>query len=142
MDISKFLAKAIGIYFIIICTAFFINMEKFLNLIQTLVNDAPLMFVTGFFTVILGILMVVGHNVWRFNWRVIITIIGWLILLKGASILLYPPYIQTITKIFIENAYFAFISLGTNFIVGLILLYYGFIHKQLFWKKMLPSKFQ
>lgn len=126
MDSSKFLAKSLGIYFIIICGAFFLDKERFIHLTQSLVSNEPLMFLTGFFTLILGILMVVGHPVWRWNWRVIVTIIGWLVLLKGASILIYPPYIQTVSKLFVENANFAYIALCIDLVLGLILCYFGF----------------
>lgn len=126
MDISKFLAKVIGIYLIIVSIAFFINMGNMINVLKDLINDVPLMFVTGFFTLILGILMVVSHNIWQLNWRVIITIISWLTFLKGASIILYPYIIDKITFLFIQNGTFAYISIGFDFVIGILLSYCGF----------------
>lgn len=129
MNISKFLAKSLGIYLIIVCFAFFIDKQRFIHITQSLVSNEPLMFVTGFFTLILGILMIIGHQIWQFNWRLIITLIGWLIFIKGAFILLYPPYMQTLTAYFARNDIFANITLGIDLILGLILCYYGFRHK-------------
>lgn len=70
MDISKFLSKVIGIYLIVVAIAMFVNTHQFMIDVNSLINDAPLMFVTGFFTLILGLLMVVSHNVWQGNWRI------------------------------------------------------------------------
>ena len=126
MDVSKFLAKSLGIYLIIVCASFFIDQTRFTHLAEALVNNEPLLYVTGFFTLILGILMIVGHPIWRWNWRVIVTLIGWMVFIKGASILLYPPYIKTLTHYFVENPYFAITALGIDLVLGLILCYYGF----------------
>ena len=55
MDVSKLLAKVIGIYFIIITVVMFINMQQFINNVNNLIANNSLMFVTGFMTLILGI---------------------------------------------------------------------------------------
>lgn len=126
MDVSKFLSKAIGIYLIIVSIAMLVNMHQFIVNVNNLVNNAPLMFVTGFFTLILGILMVLSHNIWQWNWRVIITIIAWISLLKGASIILYPQFIDKSTILFIQNINIAYIAAGFDFVLGVLLTYFGF----------------
>lgn len=126
MDVSKFLSKAIGIYLIIVSIAMLVNMHQFTVNVNNLVNNAPLMFVTGFFTLILGILMVLSHNIWQWNWRVIITIIAWISLLKGASIILYPQFIDKSTILFIQNINIAYIAAGFDFVLGVLLTYFGF----------------
>lgn len=131
MDVSKFLSKVMGIYFIIISTAMFTNMQQFSNSINSLINDAPLMFVTGFFTLILGILIVVSHNIWQWNWRVIITILGWITLLKGVSIIFCPQLIDKTTVLFLQNMNVAYIAAGIDFALGVLLSYFGFRHKNI-----------
>lgn len=130
MDISKFLSKVIGIYFIVITTAMCVNMPQFLIQVNSLINDAPLMFVTGFFTLILGILMIVSHNIWQCNWRVIITILSWITFLKGASLLFFPQLIDQTTILFFQNINTAYLAAGFDFILGIILSYYGFRNKE------------
>lgn len=126
MDVSKFLAKVMGIYLIIVSIAMFINMHQFIIYISSLVNDAPLMFVIGFFTLILGLLMVISHNIWQWNWRVIITIISWITLLKGASIILYPNFVDKTSILFTQDMNFAYIAACVDFILGIVLSYFGF----------------
>lgn len=132
MHISKFLAKVIGIYFIIVSTAIFINFNQFSSYINNLLNDAPLMFVTGFFTLILGILMIVSHNIWQWNWRILITLVGWITLIKAISIIFYPQFIDKVSILFVQNVNFAYGAAAIDFILGLILCYCGFKRERLF----------
>ena len=129
MDISKFLSKVIGIYLIIMSLAMLINLPQFINSVNTLIHDAPLMFVTGCFTSILGILMVVSHNSWQWNWRVVITIFAWLILLKGVSIILFPQFIDRTAILFMQDTNVVYGTAGFDFVLGLLLCYFGYSHR-------------
>lgn len=126
MNVSKFLGKVLGIYFIIVSIAMFLNMQQFIIYVNSLINNASLMFVTGFFTLILGLLMVVSHNIWRWDWRVLITLIAWIALLKGISIIFYPYFIDHATILFIHNLHIAYASAGVDLVLGLLLSYFGF----------------
>ena len=126
MDISKFLGKVFGIYLLLVSTALLINMTQFSEMIKQLINNAPLMFVTGFFTLIIGLLAVVSHNIWQWNWRLIITIIAWLSLIKGLSLIFYPQFIDSVSLMFVENIKVAYGAGILDFTLGLILVYYGF----------------
>ncbi len=127
MDTSKFLAKVIGIYFIIITLAMFVNMQQFIaNVNQLMIHDS-LMFVTGFVTLILGILMVVSHNIWQWSWRLIITLIAWISLLKGASIIFYPHFLNQITLTFMRNPNVGYCAATIDMCLGFLLVYFGFV---------------
>lgn len=126
MNISKFLSKVIGIYLIIVSMAMLVNMHQFVICIRALINDMPLMFICGFFTLIPGILMVLSHNIWEWSWRVIITIISWMVLLKGAGIIMYPLYVNKLSLLFVQNINVIYIVALSDFAVGIILSYFGF----------------
>ncbi len=126
MDISKFLSKVIGLYLIIISAAMLANMPSFFNHVHSLVTNPSLMFVTGFFTLILGLLMIVSHNIWQWNWRVIITISAWLVLLKALSLILFPEFVDHMTALFVSNQSLAYGAASLDFILGLLLAYLGF----------------
>jgi len=56
-----------------------------------LLNAPALLLVTGMLTVVAGLAIVLGHNVWRGGATpVIVTILGWLMLLKGFALLVVP----------------------------------------------------
>jgi uncharacterized protein YacL len=126
MDSSKFLSRILGLYLLIVSTAMFVNMQQFSANVNQLMHEPSLLFVVGIFTVIIGLLMVVSHNIWQWNWRVLITIIAWLSLIKGASILFFPLFIDKLSTLFVQNSKFAYVSAVIDFILGLILCYFGF----------------
>lgn len=126
MDVSKFWGKVLGTYLIIVSLALFFNMQQFINNVYILVHIQPLMFITGFFTLILGLIIAVSHNIWEWSWRVLITLLAWLILLKGASIILYPHFIDKATILFVQSPNTGYVSAGIDFLLGVILCYFGF----------------
>lgn len=125
MDCSKFLAKVIGIYLILVSFAMLSHVHLFITNVNYLIHDVPLMFVMGFITMILGILIVVSHNVWQFNWRLIITLIGWLTLFKGLSLLLYPHLIDQVTRLFLQDVNVAYVIAFIDLLIGVLLSYVG-----------------
>lgn len=126
MDNSKFLGKVIGIYLIIVSVAMFLDRAQFVTIVKQLIDNVPLMFVVGFFTLIIGILMVVAHNIWQWHWRLIITIISWLTLIKGISIIFYPQYIDKLSIFFLQSTEAGYISAVVNLLIGLVLCYFSF----------------
>lgn len=129
MDVSKFLGKVIGIYLLIVSTSMILNLPQFVKYVNDLISNPSLTFVTGFFTLILGILMVVGHNVWEWNWRVLVTIVGWITLVKGASIIYYPQFINHLSLLFLQSTTGAYIAASLDLFLGLLLTYFGFRKK-------------
>jgi hypothetical protein len=126
MDTSKFLSKVLGLYLLIISFAMFVDMHQFIHYVYKLVHDSSLMFVTGFFTLILGLLMVVSHNIWEGSWRVLITVISWLILLKGVSIIFFPEFIDQLSLSFLHHLTIAYAGASFDFLLGVLLTYFGF----------------
>ncbi|MFI4918225.1 MAG: hypothetical protein ACHP65_01570 [Legionellales bacterium] len=126
MDVSKFLSKVLGIYLLIVSSIMLVNMHQFLNNVNLLIHDAPLMFVTGFFTVVLGVLMVVSHNIWQNNWRLLITLLAWMSLFKGICLLMCPNFINSVSTLFTQNTTTAYLSAAVDLFLGILLGYFGF----------------
>jgi hypothetical protein len=127
MNTSTFLSKVLGIYLVLVSSAMLVNMHQFITLINGLMNDAPLLFVIGFFTLILGVIMVVSHNVWEWNWRVVITLIAWMTLLKGACLIFSPAWMHQATDVFLmQDLNVAYAAAGFDFALGMLLMYFGF----------------
>ncbi len=90
MFVSLFLAKVIGLYMVI--TGFFYLLKK--DMIQEIVEDwlaHPAISAFGaILALIVGLLIVLSHNVWTTSWVVVITLIGYMSLLKGIWRLFFP----------------------------------------------------
>ncbi|MEK7138833.1 MAG: hypothetical protein AAB799_01495, partial [Patescibacteria group bacterium] len=82
-------------------------------------------YVSGFVFLILGVLLVVSHSVWTPDWRLVITILGWLVLLKGVGRIFFSNAVRRLIERKRNNRRFLLGEIVV-FMVGPYLLYYGF----------------
>ena len=119
------LAKIFGLYFIALGLAFILNPDHFKGMYQQVRKDENFLLIGGVFALLIGIVIISIHNIWIFNWSVILTILGWWSLIKGFALLAYPGTIKYFS--FIDNRSRVFYRLtGLVYTVfGLFLSYKG-----------------
>ena len=126
METSLFLAKVIGLVSVISTAAILIRYKESLALEDEAAKSPALIYLSGFAFLILGTLLVVSHSVWTFDWRLVITIMGWLVLLKGAGRIFFPSAVRRLIEKKRDDRRFL-LGEVVVLLVGLYLLYYGFI---------------
>jgi hypothetical protein len=127
-EVSIFLARALGWYLLIISLSMLINYKVFFNTFQQWVEQQPgIITLTAFISIILGILMVLVHNIWTLDWRIVVTILAWLTLIKGIVRLNFPFAVPQTMEFFHQRrpAYFALGILCL--ILALFLLLHGYV---------------
>ncbi len=90
METSLYLAKVIGLYLLVIGLHMLVRRKEIGLLIEELVENRPLIYITSIFALILGLLLVVSHNVWVAGWPLIITLLSWMVLIKAIVYLVTP----------------------------------------------------
>ena len=89
---TAFLSKYIGLYLIVIGVPMGVHKAASIATVIATVHDAPATFVIGLVLVAAGLASILCHNVWSGGAvPVIVTLIGWLTMIKGALFLLLPP---------------------------------------------------
>ena len=83
MEISLFLAKILGLTGAISTLLIILNYKKHIAMETETVKNSSSVYTSGFVFIIMGVLITVSHQVWTNDWRLIITILGWMLLLKG-----------------------------------------------------------
>ena len=63
---------------------FLIN-PKSLDRLYSYLEDEKFVFIVGLISFILGLITVLLHNIWEANWSIMITIFGWIALIKGIA---------------------------------------------------------
>ena len=119
MDISIFLAKFWGWY----CMTFFILLIVYPKRIKQLfeyTKDEKFMITTSFLAIVLGLLNIIAHNLWVTDWRIIITLFGWISFIKGVTRFAFPS-IAMKWMMQIDFKWFQFL-LFLLFIIGVVLL--------------------
>ncbi len=125
-NISFFLAKFWGWYLIIFFAILSFNPKRIIQILKDL-EDQKFTILISFIAIIIGLLNILFHNIWEADFRLIITIIGWISLFIGLSLFIFPK--QTISFLAYVNIKFVQLLYMLLLLVGLYLLNkgYGFI---------------
>ncbi|PIQ77195.1 hypothetical protein COV82_05915 [Candidatus Peregrinibacteria bacterium CG11_big_fil_rev_8_21_14_0_20_46_8] len=84
------------------------------------------MFYAGVVHLVLGLVLVMKHNYWVGSWEVIITILVWLVLVKGALIVVFPEQAVEISKSWKSKNMLTFWAV-VDLIVGGALIYVSYL---------------
>lgn len=122
--LSNYLAEIWGISMIVVSLALLIKERHIKTIFSAILTDTG-MFLSGVLSFMIGLAMVLAHNTWVNSWTTIITIIGWITLLKGVGRLFMPEKCIVMIKK-LENATFLPYLLIAAVFVGLIITYLGF----------------
>ena len=101
MHIANKLAILAGSAIFVVGLSLFIN-PYVSTVMSDLVNNQGLLWVTGLITFVMGTVMLALYNTWSKSWRVLVTIIGWLAVIKGAVLMLFPQ-VMTLYVNFLSN---------------------------------------
>jgi len=103
------------IFFFILC----FNPKRIKQIIED-IQDEKFTILISFLAIIIGLLNILFHNVWEANIRLVVTLFGWLALLKGIMLFTFP---RTTTKKITEmNIKFVQAMYIFVFLIGVILL--------------------
>lgn len=126
MDISVFLAKVLGLYLVIVGIGAFLTSSRFNTIMQEMMREPAAMLLMGVVTLILGILLVVSHNFWDPAWYIVITLLAWIIFLKGVANIWFPQATLARIDSICKHPSICYIGGLINLLIGLYLCYFGF----------------
>ncbi|MFZ1074943.1 MAG: hypothetical protein WAN50_01040 [Minisyncoccia bacterium] len=122
MDTTSVLAEVLGIIFTVAGLSLLINRKSASGLLDELSRSHGLLWFGGFIALLFGSVLVAVHNSWNSELESLVSIIGWLALLKGAWILVLPDSSVSLYKKSNTAGVIAF-SGFIALLLGLILLY-------------------
>ncbi len=126
MDNSILLAKFIGPYITVIGIGLLFNQKSFQKIMEDFLKNAALVYVTGLITFVAGLAVVISHNLWVLDWRVIITLLGWNVLIKGARLVISPDTSAKMAAVFVKNNKLVIIPWIIMLAIGIFLTTKGY----------------
>ena len=123
---SIFLARLLGPILLAVGAGILINPKPFHTMAGEVVRSVTLVYLFGLFDFAAGLAIVLTHNVWVANWRVLITLLGWLLLIRGAVRILEPESIMRFAGKVMRNKRVVPISGVVTGVLGLVLCYFGY----------------
>jgi len=125
MCLSIFLAQVIGLYLFLMSLAMLVHHQRFKKTVSDLLGNMTLITLTGGLMLIFGLLIVVDHNIWIPDWPVLITIIGWILLLQGLMRLFVPDAFIKMSKDMQGKVVYT-LACWIRLFVGIYLIWAGF----------------
>ena len=121
--------QIISIVYIAVGIGIFINPGFYKKLFEDFIENAAVLYLGGITALVVGYLILAFHNTWTMDMSVIITIVGWLALIKGVVILIQPKIIITLSKAILQKENILKIEAIAVIILGLTFAFLGFCPK-------------
>lgn len=103
MGSGLFIARIFGPCYFIIALGMIFNRKFYQRLMEEYSGSAVSVFYGGLLALVVGLAIVLKHNVWTSHWTVVITLIGWAGLLKGIWLVVFPQTVNTFMRSYTRN---------------------------------------
>jgi len=125
---TLFLSRFIGLSLLLFSLAMIVHRQAFAYAMARYGSSPTAMLGVSALTVIAGLAMVLGHNLWTKHPAVIIvTLVGWLTLIKGAMFLLLPAtLLAKVLQHVLNSATYMPAVTAIMLVLGAYLTYVGF----------------
>jgi uncharacterized protein YjeT (DUF2065 family) len=118
METSVFIAKLLSLMYVVVGLGMLFSGAYYKKALSEMLKQSGFMYLGGLMALFIGFLIVFFHNVWE-GWPILITLVGWLALLKGVVLLVFP-------KAMMKWAGSMYKSLNPS-AIGVIALILGFV---------------
>ena len=96
MATSRYIARLMGPVLLVIGIGMVMGMltegDGYSSLLKEFISSRALIFITGVLALVAGVAIVNAHNHWVPDWRVVITVLGWLFILRGIMNFVFPDH--------------------------------------------------
>jgi len=124
LSTSYFLAQLIGPLLIVMGLTLLIDRAGMRTMAREFLSSRALIYLAGILAFVPGLAVVLGHNLWVADWRLIITLLGWLSLAAGVMRLtmtgtlerLAPTLLDSDAPLIVFGAVFALLGLVLGFV--------------------------
>lgn len=124
MELSIFLAKIIAIVYAAFGVSVLAGQVTMKKILKSFSESTALVLFTGMVAVVVGMLIVRSHNIWTYDWTVVITIIGWIAIVKGVAVLMLPEtFIKLAKAVKLPSVFIGVLSIA----IAIVFAYFGFV---------------
>jgi len=126
MPTSLFIAKLLGPLYAFVGVALFFKRPMFRAILKDFISSPTLIYLAGFMGLLAGLALVLAHNVWVLDWRLVITLVGWIAIMRAVVTMLLPHYIVFAGSRILERPELLLVAAVLNLAIGLTLSYFGY----------------
>ena len=126
MATSIFLAQLIGPVALVAAIGLLVNPAAYRAMAQEFLRSPALIYLLGVLTMTAGVAIVLVHNVWVADWRVLLTIFGWLGAIGGAARIALPQQVKSFGEAMLDKPMAMTIGGAAWLAIGALLCFFGY----------------
>ena len=126
MDITLFLARSFGLLYLLAGLSLLMNKGMYKKLVSEMRESMLSVFTLGFVAIIFGMWIIMNHTIWEWSHRGLITLIGWVMVIKYVFIMLWPKEMMSWGEQMAKSKSWTMFGSIVALLIGLCLTYQGF----------------
>jgi hypothetical protein len=127
MQTSIFLAKLIGPALLLIGIGVLTHRAHYRAVAAEIVGSRALFYMISAIGLAAGLAIVLVHNVWTADWRVLITLFGWINVVRSALSVLLPTQAMAFASRGVARENTLLVAGITALVLGAIFCFYGYL---------------
>ncbi|MBU1275123.1 MAG: hypothetical protein KJ720_07080 [Proteobacteria bacterium] len=126
MENALILARVLGPMLVIVSVGLLLNPKAYREVAEEFIQSRALLYLGGFMALAGGLVVLQLFHAWRADWTVVVTIIGWLMLIKGAALIIIPGPLAALAEAWRKAGAIMVVQGLVLLAVGVWLCYRGF----------------
>ena len=126
MQTSIFLAQLMGPVILAAAISLFVNGEQQVAMAREFLESPSQIYISGLLVMTAGLAIVLYHNVWVFDWRLIITVLGWLAVIGGTMRIVFFRTVESLGEAMLDKPRAIAVAGMVWFIAGAALCFFGY----------------
>ena len=122
-----YIAKIAAVLYLCVGIGALINKNNLKKVVDDFIKSPGTTYIAAIFALVLGFGLLSVNSAWTADWTVIITILGWGGIIKGAFGLMFPEYTIKLSAHFSQMKNLYLFAGPICIILGLVFGYYGFV---------------
>lgn len=87
---TDYVSNIVPVFMLILGLSYLIQARMWEQIAREFIETGSRNMIPALVMVVAGLTIIINHNIWIASWTVAITIFGWILLIKGITILLFP----------------------------------------------------
>jgi uncharacterized membrane protein len=126
MQTSVYIARLIGPVFLAVGIGALVNAAVYKKFAAQFLDNIALIFVSGILLMTAGMAVLLAHNVWVAEWRVLITLLGWIAAIAGALRIVMPQGTESVGRRILKHPQGLTIAAVIWLALGAVLCFFGY----------------
>ncbi|KKC05390.1 hypothetical protein [Mycobacterium nebraskense] len=122
---TRFFSRVLGPFLVVVDVTAVARVSDMQSLLSQFEANSMWTFVTGAFVLLLGLTIVAAHQSWHGAAAIIVSLIGWVIVLRGLLLVAFPKFFASLAKDMIGAQAWWITACVVFALVGLYLSYVG-----------------